>query len=337
MKSKLSIISLIFISLIAFSSELSALSYSVNKNFSNYNLIYATGRIRHGDLYRLQNKLRRVSKRKQTIVVFNSAGGELNEGLEIGKFLKRRHIGTAVKQNGICASSCALAFLGGRDKYGKKLMILPDSAKLGYHSFYYNQNFVQPSTMQRDLANVLDYASIVGTPSSLLVKMFKTKSSNMYWVREQDRALLGLKRGLENTTTRLYNTTIKTSSSHVNSSQYSYLTQTSYVKNYFNKINSVITASRGSSFNNVAYNDISYKDWLSSTLRYVHLRSIKLVSVNQVEAEVVYSMKNGKRICSKNIYDLTQNYSGWKILSKQHRGCNYKSRRELKKLAAYLP
>jgi len=328
MKRKLSIISLIFISLIAFSSQLSALSYSVNKNFSNYNLIYASGKIRHGDLYRLKNTLRKVSKRKQTIVVFNSAGGELNEGLEIGKFLKYRHIGTAVQQNGICASSCALAFLGGRDKYGRKLMILPENSRLGYHSFYYKRNYVKPATIERDFANVIEYASIVGTPSSILVKMFKTKSSNMYWVKNSDRALLGIKRGL----------TINKSYHTAKVQKHNYLTQVSYVKNYFNNINYVLRASRGSSFNNsVAYDDISYKDWLSATLKYVHLKRVKLISQNQVEAEVIYSMKNGKRVCSKNIYDLTQNNRKWKILSKQHRGCNYKSRRELKKLAAYLP
>ena len=116
------------------------------------------------------------------------------------------------------------------------------------------------------------------------------------------------------------------------------LTQTNYIKYYISKINSVITANRGITFNNeVALNDSSYQNWLSSSLKYVFLRKTKLVTRNVVEAEVVYALKNGKRICSKNRYKLIQNSNGWKITTKRHRACNYKSRKILKRIASYLP
>lgn len=347
MNKKISILSLFFILMLSFTSNLNALNYSVNRNFLSYNLIYASGKIRRGDLYKLKRAYSRLSRNRQTIVVFNSAGGELNEGLRIGEFLRSHRIGSAVRNNGICASSCALAFLGGRDKHNRKFMVLPDNAKLGFHSFYYrNRSYVKLSTIQKDLANVLNYANYVGAPTSLIAEMFNTKSSSMHWVTSYDKRLLKLRRGLPrvNFSTakadkgRYYKRNVsKKEYSRYTSSNYG-ITQTKYIKSYISKINSVITANRGVIFNNeVALNDSSYQSWLSSSLKYVFLRKIKLISRNKVEAEVVYALKNGKRICSRNTYNLVQRSNGWKIITKQHKACNYKSKKILKRIASYLP
>ena len=348
MKNKFGILSVIFIIMLSFTSHLSALNYSVNKNFLNYNLIYASGKIRRGDLYRLQRTYNNLSKRRQTIVVFNSTGGELNEGLRIGEFLTKNHIGSAVQRNGMCASSCALAFLGGKSKYNNKLMILPNNSKLGFHSFYYrNMNYVKLSTIQKDLANVLNYVDYVGAPTSLIAEMFNTKSTSMHWVTNYDKRLLKVQRGLYR---------VNFSTANVNKSRYykrstpnkqykrynrsnTYgLTQTKYVKYYISKVNSIVTANRGVIFNNeVALNDSNYQGWLYNNLKYVYLRKTKLTNKNKVEAEVIYAFKNGQRICSKNTYNLFQNNTGWKIASKQHIACNYKSRKLLNKIKQALP
>jgi len=342
MNKRSNILPLFLIILIILSSQLSALSYSVNKNFSNYNLIYASGKIRHGDLYNLKRKFNRVSKNKQTIVVFNSVGGELNEGLKIGKYLKNNHIGTAVRPNGLCASSCALAFLGGRDLYGRKFMILPRNAKLGYHSFYYKYSRqVELSKIQEDFSSVLEYADYVNAPRRLITKMFQTKSSSMYWIKRRDKALLGLKSGLARVDLK---GEPKIAARYASRNQVRYpvarnysFTQKKFVQYYFSRINSVISANRGANFNNVAYNDIHYKNWLTSSLKYAYLKSIRLTKINQVKTEVIYSMKNGDRICSRTTYNLAQTYRGWRIINKQHNGCNSHSRKVLKRLAAYLP
>ncbi len=342
---KINIISILLILVFSLSTKLNALSYSVNKNFLGYNLIYASGKIRRGDLYRLKNTYNRLSRNRQTIVVFNSAGGELNEGLRIGQFLTKYKIGSAVKRNGICASSCALAFLGGRDKYNRKFMILPNSAKLGFHSFYYrNKSYVKLSTIQKDLANVLNYASYVGAPTSLIAEMFNTKSNSMHWVTSYDKKLLNIKRGLpksnlsvaKNSMSRYYKRKKSVQKHNINRT-YS-LNQTKYVKYYISKINSLISANKGVVFNNeTALNESSYQSWLSSSLKYVFLRKTKLIKRNIVEAEVVYALKDGTRICSKNRYNLTESSNGWKIRSKQHKACNYKSKKILKRIASYLP
>jgi len=342
MNNKYKILPFIFILLISFTSHLSALNYYVDKNFLNYNLIYATGKIKHGDLYKLERKFSRLYNNKQTLVVFNSAGGELNEGLRIGEFLKANHIGSAVGKNGMCASSCALAFLGGRDKYNRKLMILPRGSKLGFHSFYYrNSDKVRLSTMQKDLANVLSYADYVQAPSRIITEMFQTNYNSMHWTTSRDRKLLRIKRGLPkvnftasanrriNTQNRVYRVTTK---------RHQGVTQIEYVKHYLNKVNSLLNSNNSIVFNNeVALNDSSYQGWLSSSLNKLYVKRTKLKSIDKVEAEIIYVLKNGKTICSKNTYNLTQNSYGWKIASKQHRACNYHSKKILNRIGRSLP
>lgn len=337
MKIKISILSYI-LTFIVFTMQINALSYSVAKNMPKYNFIFAYGEIRHGDLYRLKRVYDRVSKRKQTIVVFNSVGGELNEGIKIGKFLKQHRIGSAVSKNGLCASSCALAFLGGRDLYGRKLMILPRGSKLGFHSFYYkNEANVKLSTIQRDYANVYNYAAYVRAPSYIISKMFKTNYNKMYWVKSSDRRYLGLKDNLANISLRRYAKNSGYKRDYAIRKRIK-LAQSSYVKRYFNKINSVITAAKGMSLkDSTALNRYSYRNWLSSQLKYAYLKKLKPLSRNKVEAEVIYGFRNGARICSKNTYRLGQTAKGWRIISKTHRACKRKYRKVLKKLAYYLP
>ncbi len=313
------------------SATLNAMSYAINKNFYNYNLIYAYGKIYRGDLRKLKNAYSRVPHNKQTIVVFNSGGGELQEGLKIGRFLKRHRIGAAVLKNGMCASSCALAFLGGRDLYGRKLMILPYGSKLGFHNFYYkDRSYVRTSVIEKDFGSIISYANEVNAPTSILAKMFNTKFTSMHWVNAHERKILGLKRGLPKVKLAINKKVI-------NKNSY-YFTQKQYVKNYLNKMNKIIQANRGIYFNNeTAYNDAGYQSWLISNLKYIYVKSIKLVRTNKVVAKVIYTFRNGQRFCSKNNYYLTKNRYGWKIYAKTHKPCSRRYRHLLNKYASILP
>ena len=319
-----------------------ALSFSVNKNYLGYNLIYASGNIRYGDLYKLKRKYNSLSKQRQTIVVFNSNGGELNEGIKIGKFLKSHGIGSAVRKNGICASSCALAFLGGRDKSGRKLMILPRSASLGFHSFYYkNRNYVKLNKVQKDISNILNYASYVDAPNYLMAKMFDTNSDNMYWINYHDRKALNIKSGLSGVKLKKYvRKKSKKSKKYTQNYNNGYLQPAkAYVEEYISNINNMITSSRGLYFINqdTAFNN-QYVGWLNKNLQYIHIKKIKQISPYKVETKVIYSFYNGSRICSKNRYTLAKSYTGkWSIINKTYKGCNYKSRKLLKKVAKALP
>ena len=307
-----------------------AMSFSKNQNYMGYNLIYATGHIRHGDLNRLKREYYSLNHKKQTIVVFNSYGGELYEGIQIGRFLKRNHIGSAVRRNGICASSCAISFLGGTSKNGNSLMILPYTSNLGFHSFYYkNGNYVKLSKVQEDLANILSYASYVNAPHYLMANMFRTKSNKMYWITPQDRVVLGLQSNLTLNKNRYLSSNHTTYSKSV----------TSYIKEYFSKINNMVISSKGSSIysKDKALSSIKYKNWMSRHVKYIYLKRVKKLDSNTVEAKVIYALNNGIRICSVNRYDIITQNNSFNVIKKYYKGCNRTSAKHLRKLAKALP
>jgi len=292
-----------------------ALNITTNSNYSKYNFIYATGKIHRGDLYRLKRAVSSLSRNnKQTIVVFSSTGGELKEGIKMGKFIYANRLGTAVKRGSICASSCAIAFLGGRDIYGRKMMILPRSSKLGYHNFYYKSTSrVNVTKVQNDLSSIVDYFSYVRAPNRLMSKMLNTKPTSMYWITQHSNRLLRLRRGI-NIATRYssakYNNTLP--------SQYNHTNQKEALKKYFYDINKAIQSNSGYAYNSVALNNTNaYKFWLESNLNYVYIKSIKMLNSHTLEAKVLYSLKNGLKINSKNTYKLARNSQGWKIVSKK--------------------
>jgi hypothetical protein len=315
-----------------FTVSVNALNITTNSSHSKYNFIYATGRIHSGDLYRLQRAVNSLRSNKQTIVVFSSMGGELQEGIKLGKYIYRNRLATAVKQNSMCASSCAIAFLGGRDIYGRKMMILPSSSKLGYHNFYYkSKSRVNVAKVQNDLSSIVDYFSYVRAPNRLMSKMLNTKPNNMYWITQHSNRMLSLRRGIH----------IKNRYSSASTSYYKSYSNTQNqkeaLKKYFYNINKAIQSSRGYAYNNVALNNTTtYKFWLENNLNYVYLKSIKLINKHTLEANVVYSLKNGLNIYSKNRYKLAKNSNGWKIVSRKitpHRA----SRKAIQSIKHKLP
>ncbi len=302
---------------------LSALNFSTSIT-NSYNYIFAYGKIRSGDTYKLSKIYKSLPKNRQTIVVFNSGGGELRAGLRLGTYLKKHHIGSAVSKNGICASSCALAFLGGRDLYGRKLMILPYGSKLGYHSFYYrNSRYVSTQKVQSDFSYLFKYFNYVGAPSALLTKMLDTKSGDMYWITQRNNRYLTLKKGV---VTHYSSNIANSAPSKVES-----------IKNYFNRINSTIRANSGFSRGYVALNYNDYNSWLAKNLRYIYVKNIKVLKHNRVRVKTYYMLKNYKKICTYNTYKLQKVSNGWSIVSKSVKPCNRYAKRVSKSYLYKLP
>ncbi len=65
-----------------------------------------------------------------TIVLFNSPGGNLLAGLRIGQLIHSRQFSTLVPDDSVCASACALAWVGGTQRY------LGPKSRLGFHAAY---------------------------------------------------------------------------------------------------------------------------------------------------------------------------------------------------------
>ena len=71
---------------------------------------------------------------ERAVVVFDSNGGNLAAGIGIGRAIRLQEYSTSVSDNGTCASACALAWLGGVQRF------LPSSARVGFHLAYTQDN-----------------------------------------------------------------------------------------------------------------------------------------------------------------------------------------------------
>ncbi len=298
------------ITMLFFSSVLSAMSFTKVTN-KKYNIIYATGKIQSGDLRRFKRVFYSLPSYKQTIVVLSSNGGEMRVGIRLGKFFHNHKIATAVKENSSCVSSCALAFLGGRDLYGRKSMILPPNTKVGFHNFYYKSgNYVNASKVQSDLAAVVDYFSYVDASNKLLRKMLTTKPHKMFWVsNRRHRSYLPTKRiSIEK----------EIQEQRYTNSNYSsrFASKREAIIRYFQKINQTIALAQSTQRHSIALNSF-YQDWLSRNLSYVIVKKIKLLKHNRVKVLVSYILTNGKRVYSSNIYKLKRTQYGWRVVSKK--------------------
>ena len=72
-------------------------------------------------------------------MAFDSTGGSLDEGMRMGRVLRKHGVGTLIRADDRCLSSCALAFLGGTTlgpegaAPDRRLEI---GGQLGFHAFY---------------------------------------------------------------------------------------------------------------------------------------------------------------------------------------------------------
>ncbi len=106
--------------------------------------IYADGVITSGTAARLNDFLNMHHAIPGAMIDFNSPGGNLQEGLQIGRLIRQRNLQTNISQqgaeykpdqlNGFCYSACSIAFLGGIVRYA------PANTAFGVHRFAIPQN-----------------------------------------------------------------------------------------------------------------------------------------------------------------------------------------------------
>src|SRR5205807_981172 len=77
-------------------------------------LVAVDGRFEAGDESKFRTEVGRLTK---AVVVFNSDGGNLQAGIEIGKMIRLKSFATTVLDGSRCASSCAFAWLGGSPRF----------------------------------------------------------------------------------------------------------------------------------------------------------------------------------------------------------------------------
>jgi ATP-dependent protease ClpP protease subunit len=105
------------------------------------NLIELEGEIGPDSTFAMKRLLEQVSpcvnqagQIHKIVLSLRSGGGVLRDGFELGKLLRSRSdILAVVDQNGFCASSCAVAFLGAQ------VRVVADEASVVFHAPYYQE------------------------------------------------------------------------------------------------------------------------------------------------------------------------------------------------------
>src|SRR5262249_1368498 len=88
-------------------------------------------------------------------VTFNSPGGLLGPGLDLGLAIRQLRFDTEVERGGICASACAYAFLGGVSRGAER-------GQIGVHQFY-SPDLADPKKIALNAENEKNMQALVGT------------------------------------------------------------------------------------------------------------------------------------------------------------------------------
>ncbi len=192
---KLTAIAACVLIVLAFSKDSDALEFSVHPNNSqSLNAIFASGDVEQGDTEKLGRFLQGLSDKKNTAIYLSSPGGSLYEGMRLGRYFTANKIKTVVEGGHDCASACALAFLGGRDRKGNPWRSSSDNSRLGFHAFSTpGQGLEDSNQTQRVVSDVLSYGQDVDAPLEVLIINFATPSHEIYWLSFVETCSLGIK------------------------------------------------------------------------------------------------------------------------------------------------
>ena len=165
-----------------------------------------SGRITGGETLRLRNLVAQAAPGRKLAIILDSPGGDLFEGLELGRYFHEARITTFVKgSGGICYSACSLAFLGGRDTTtGAPARIKMSGGKLGFHQFnraqfdplkiYNALDFDREVTAAQQVTRaVAGYLKAVGDGIDKMQLMLSAPTEGMNIVSNEDCLARGIK------------------------------------------------------------------------------------------------------------------------------------------------
>lgn len=168
------------------------------------NAIQLKGKIDDGDTFDLQVYIANLPKKPTVIVYMNSPGGNLREGMRLGRFFFNNKIETSVETKTACASACALAFLGGRDgATGKPHRTKASNSGLGFHSF--SREFdkdkrydaddlkIVVQQTQSQVYLVADYLKEIGADMDILRLMLRAQANQMNFISNDEALALNIR------------------------------------------------------------------------------------------------------------------------------------------------
>jgi hypothetical protein len=140
------------------------------------------GTLQPGDDETLSQHLKQFRK---GIVVFQGDGGSLLTAIRIGTAIRLRHFATLVADESICASACAVAWLGGTPR------IMEDGAKIGFHAAY---TLKDGQAAEGSVPNALlgAYLGKIGLPDRAVIYVTSAPPEGMTWLGPDDAGKMGI-------------------------------------------------------------------------------------------------------------------------------------------------
>jgi hypothetical protein len=117
-------------------------------------------------------------------VPLNSPGGSTWTGVQIGLAIHRYKFATAVADGTRCSSSCAIAWLGGAERF------MGNGARIGFHSPRH-ANIPDPSPDGNAILGAY-YYQIGITSFDTIIKLTRTHPQSMLWIKPEIFRYLGI-------------------------------------------------------------------------------------------------------------------------------------------------
>jgi hypothetical protein len=148
-----------------------------------HSIVAIEGDLVSGDEVKFRAQVGRLTK---AIVVFNSDGGNLLAGIEIGKTIRLKSFATGVLDGLRCASSCAFAWLGGSPRFMER------GARIGFHAAYIDSAAGRPSESGVGNALLGSYLTQIGLSENAVVYITQAAPTEMTWLNLRDAKQIGI-------------------------------------------------------------------------------------------------------------------------------------------------
>lgn len=154
----------------------------IKSNTSGVPIVSVTGQFEFGDEKKFVTQVLNLAN---AIIEFDSPGGSLQAGIEIGRAIRLKGFTTSVRAHSICASACGFAWLGGTRRE------VQEGASVGFHAAYTMEAGVAKET---GVGNAVlgSYLNQLGLTQRAIEYATIASPESMTWLTEEDGQALGI-------------------------------------------------------------------------------------------------------------------------------------------------
>ena len=147
-------------------------------------VIKVSGELLRGD----ENKFIQIAGTAESAtVIFQGPGGNLFAGIEIGKVIRFKRFDTLVPNGNVCASACALAWLGGASR------LIGATGRIGFHAPYFRGPGGSILAASRTgLAFVAEYLHELGLSKAAIHYITETPPEKLKWLGFLEARTVGI-------------------------------------------------------------------------------------------------------------------------------------------------